>query len=310
MQYRTISDLSRLIRENIYKIPHDIDLVLGIPRSGMLPASMVALYLNRLMADIDSFIDGRVFNVGYTRKDYLADRKIKKVLVVDDSSYSGTSIDEARQKLRSFEGQYTFLYMAAIVTSAAKEKVDLYCEVIDDSRIFEWNLFHHNFLANACLDIDGVICLDPLIDDDGPEYLHFLHNAKPKFIPTAPVDTLISCRLEKYREQTEAWLKENGVFYNNLVMLDFPDKAARLRWGKHGEYKGLFYKKSNANLFIESSLSQAITIANISHKPVICVETNSLIFEDTDINKCKNQIRGRFPLLYKKCVKIYHRLIK
>lgn len=44
MQYRTLADLSNLIRKNIYKVPHDIDLVVGIPRSGMLPANIIAMF--------------------------------------------------------------------------------------------------------------------------------------------------------------------------------------------------------------------------------------------------------------------------
>ena len=52
MQYRTIRDLSDLIRRNLWKIPHDIDLVVGVPRSGMLPASMIALYLNTKFTSI------------------------------------------------------------------------------------------------------------------------------------------------------------------------------------------------------------------------------------------------------------------
>ena len=44
MQYRTIADLSALVRANIHKVPHDIDIVVGVPRSGMLPAMMIAFF--------------------------------------------------------------------------------------------------------------------------------------------------------------------------------------------------------------------------------------------------------------------------
>jgi len=37
----------------------------------------------------------------------------------------------------------------------------------------------------------------------------------------------VTCRLEKYREETEAWLDEHGVTYDNLVMMDHPDMEAR-----------------------------------------------------------------------------------
>ncbi len=60
MNYRTIADLSNLIRTNLYKIPHDIDVVVGVPRSGMLPATMIALYLNKRLSDINTFFVGGV----------------------------------------------------------------------------------------------------------------------------------------------------------------------------------------------------------------------------------------------------------
>lgn len=47
MNYRSISDLNQIILKRLYIIPRDIDLVVGIPRSGMFPANLLALYLNR-----------------------------------------------------------------------------------------------------------------------------------------------------------------------------------------------------------------------------------------------------------------------
>ena len=64
MQYRTFSDLSTLIRRNIHRVPHDIDIIVGIPRSGMIPAYMIALYLNKRVTDIDSFIVGKIVEAG------------------------------------------------------------------------------------------------------------------------------------------------------------------------------------------------------------------------------------------------------
>jgi YesN/AraC family two-component response regulator len=84
MRYVTTSELSRMLRSNLWKIPHDIDLVVGIPRSGLMVANMVALYLNKKLSDIDSFVEGRIFNIGSTRAHMVADTPIRKVLVVDD----------------------------------------------------------------------------------------------------------------------------------------------------------------------------------------------------------------------------------
>lgn len=317
MIYRSFADLSNLIRKNINKIPHDIDLVVGIPRSGMLPANLVALYLNKRFTDIDSFIEGRILSSG-ERKQYIQDSHIKKVLVVDDSVDSGRAINKAKKQLEPLNEKFEFLYFAPIVTESGMEMVDIFLEVLDTMRIFEWNFYHHSFLSQACMDIDGVLNVDPEVDDDGPIYSNYILNATPLHIPTVRVDTLISCRLEKYRPQTEKWLREHNVSYNNLVLLDMPDKATRVAWNKHGEYKGLYYKKHKNILFVESSLAQAIEIAKISHKDVFCVETNSMIEPDfrlPDITpaslkqKLKRKIKKSFPFLidvvrkFKSCIK-------
>ena len=39
--YKSFSDLNSAIIRNLHKFPHDIDIVVGIPRSGMLPANLV-----------------------------------------------------------------------------------------------------------------------------------------------------------------------------------------------------------------------------------------------------------------------------
>lgn len=60
-------------------------------------------------------------------------------------------------------------------------------------------------------------------------------------------------------------------------MLDMPDKASRIKWGKHGIFKGKIYKKSDASFFVESSLHEAKDILRIAKKPVFCVETMQMM---------------------------------
>ena len=42
MNYRTISDLNQVILKRLHIIPRDIDLIVGIPRSGMFPAKQAS----------------------------------------------------------------------------------------------------------------------------------------------------------------------------------------------------------------------------------------------------------------------------
>ena len=61
MNYRSINDLNETILRKLHLISRDIDLVVGVPRSGMLPANLLALYLNLPYTDIHSFINGFVY---------------------------------------------------------------------------------------------------------------------------------------------------------------------------------------------------------------------------------------------------------
>lgn len=295
MRYVTTAYLSNLVRCNLSKIPHDIDLVVGVPRSGMLPASMIALALNKRLTDIDSFVEGRVFDAGY-RGSLQQWGEIHKVLVVDDSINTGMAMVKAKQLVSKVSADYDVIYMAAIASSAGTREVDIFLEIIDEGRVFEWNLFHHYLMGEACLDIDGVLNEDPVVDDDGPIYLDFLKNAKPLHLPTVEVNTLISCRLEKYRPQTEQWLAEHGVRYKRLILLNMPDKKSRVEWGKHGEYKAEYFIHSDCSLFIESSLHQAKIIANKSWKPVICLETNEIVRSKPRV--VKSFVKKQFPTLF------------
>jgi len=97
---------------------------------------------------------------------------------------------------------------------------------------------HHNGLINACVDIDGVLCID-LTDkenDDVKKYIEFIRNEKSRIIPSSTIGYLVTARLEKYREDTEYWLNKVGVKYNNLIMMNLNSKRERQASGSHRIY--------------------------------------------------------------------------
>lgn len=311
MNYRTIADLSNLIRTNLYKIPHDIDVVVGVPRSGMLPATMIALYLNKRLSDINTFFvgGGKTLLCG-ERGSMLQGQTelINKVLIVDDSVDSGNANQKVRNIIKNSELKCSCIFFAPYVTRSSKGLIDIYLEEVECPRIFEWNLMHHSLLQDSCVDIDGVLNVDPPIDDDGPIYTKYIKEAPPLFVPTAKIGCLVSCRLEKYRSLTEEWLSNHNIKYDNLILLDFPNKEKRIQWNRHGEYKAEWYKKKKAKMFIESSVYQAQVIANITKRPVICIETNSIVSPNTLSGKLnlsmKQKLVKRFPNLVKFLIKI------
>ena len=127
--------------------------------------------------------------------------------------------------------------------------------------------------------------------------------------PAAKIGTIVTSRLEKYRKETETWLKANNVKYNQLVMLDLPNKEARIKANSHAEHKAKTYFSSYYVLFVESSLSQAIEINMITKKPVLCTENFEMIFKAESV--LYNIKSGKyFPFLRKYALKIRNKIRK
>jgi len=281
MNYKSYSDLNYDIKKNLSRIQNQgYDLVVGLPRSGIVPAYMIALYLNIECTDLDSLIHNRPLKKGGSRK-YKANLSLphdaKKILVVDDSIHKGFSLErDLTLIVDEIKGKITTLVIYSSLSS--RKDVDFFFEYLPIPRVFEWNIFHHSVLLNSCVDIDGVLCLDPSEEenDDGERYVSFILNAKPLFLPTYKIHSLVTSRLEKYRKETEYWLQKHNVTYSHLIMLDLPSKKERQRLNAHASHKSAYYKKSGTNFFIESNVAQSVKICELVGKPVFCVNNNQL----------------------------------
>ncbi len=282
MNFRSIADLDDTIVGNLHKVPRDTRLVVGVPRSGLLAASMLALHLNLPLTDVEGLLQGRLIQSGRrmdgTRLDGVFGGPI---LVLDDSVSSGDAMLRARERLSSLGPEVNIRFAAVYVRPESPKVVDIHFEAIRGDRIFEWNMMHHgHVLGRCCLDIDGVLCVDPSPEqnDDGPAYRTFLREARPLWIPTVPVAFLVTSRLEKYREPTETWLHRHGVQYGELRMLDLPSARARQAARAHASFKAQVYRSTPTELFIESNPGQAREIAQLTGQPVLCIETRRMVY--------------------------------
>jgi hypothetical protein len=272
MEFRTVADLEQSIWKNLHRFPADIDTVVGIPRSGLMAGSIAALMLNLPLADVDGYAAGRSFCTGRTRPvRALRGGARPKVLLVDDSVRTGDAMRAARAQLTEACPGIEIVTCAIYAAPEVAHTVDLPLELVATPRLFLWNAMHHPFISNACLDLDGVLCVDPTEadNDDGPCYEAFLAQVRPLHLPAQRIGTIVTSRLERYRPQTEEWLARHGVMYDKLVMLDLPDAATRQRLGCHASFKAEYYRASNAVLFIESDREQAADISLISGKPTL-----------------------------------------
>ena len=273
LEYRGYAELAAMIHQADMRAFSQYNLVVGIPRSGMVPAYMIALRLNLPVIDLDGFLNGNA-PCGGSRLQMKTAMPVRHVLIVDDSIRSGSQLNLVKEKLFGI-GEIEFGFCTPFATTANKGQVDHYFELIDRPRVFQWNLMHSWIYEYSCVDIDGVLCNDPTEaeNDDGENYIHFLLNAPLKYKPPVPVKTLVTNRLEKYRPQTERWLSENGIQYKELLMLDLPDRAARMRLGNYGAFKAEVYSaRKDALLFIESDRSQSVRINELTGRPVFCVD--------------------------------------
>ncbi|MGM8885993.1 phosphoribosyltransferase family protein [Psychrobacter sp. 1U2] len=325
MNYKSFADLSIDINNNLFKLnDEDYDLIVGIPRSGMIPAYMIGLYLNVHVTSLDSFINNDKLTSGVSRNTktplvFAIDAQ--KVLLVDDSIVTGKAMQLALQRIPdNIKNRIT----TCAIYSDKKNKpdVDIYLEYVKRPRVFEWNIFHARLMKNACLDIDGVLCIDPTEDenDDGDNYIHFMLNAKPLHIPSTKIKALVTSRLEKYRPQTEQWLNTHNIQYDELIMLDLPSKKERQKLGVHSEHKADYYSKSGLDLFVESAPAQALDIMTATGKPVFCTGNNrmydptlsrALMKSPTSLLKqWEHSIAIKLPVSLKRIIKpIYNTLL-
>jgi hypoxanthine phosphoribosyltransferase len=299
MRYRSYANLSDDIREHLWKIQtNSYDLVVGIPRSGMVPAYIIGLHLNCDVTDFGGFLSNIQLQRGIIRKKNTVHGKAheaKRILLVDDSILSGRSLRSVLKKV-PVDLRSRIDTLVVYADQAKRKDVDFVLSAIPEPRVFEWNIFHRDVLKKACVDIDGVLCLDPTEDqnDDGVRYVDFLETAQPFIIPTHPIHSLVTNRLEKYRRHTEAWLKINKIEYQNLIMLDLPTKKARQEQEDYTKHKAEYFASNpELEIFIESDFKQARQISTRAAKAVYCLDSN-LMLEPGLALKFKRNWRGAF----------------
>ncbi len=266
MNFRTYTNLSGDICSNLHKIPRDIDCVVGIPRSGLLAATMIAQYLNKPVAALSYFLQGGYGEMGSYR--VVGSYRYKKALIVDDLIGTGEAMDKARKLVGQMRPEVQAIFMA-VYAHRNIDKAEICLVRLKTPRAFSWNVLHHDKIKTAW-DMDGVICRDPPkgVEHPSRRYYEFIQTAEPLIIPTWPVECIVTGRLEPHRDETVRWLKQHGVEYGKLIM-----KPMGLRGvGNTPKFKAGHYKKSKAEIFIESCKRQSPVIAKLSGKPVYCIE--------------------------------------
>ena len=274
MNYKSFADLSQDVKQNLDKIPKDVTLVVGIPRSGLLAANLIALYTNLPLTDIDSFIEGKILCPSFQHADLYEKAFTGKILIVDDSVATGKAIEDARQKLQPIidAASYELLFCCVYADPDKKHLVDIPLLLLGRPRLFEWNLFHNKIMEKSGVNLPGVVAVDTTNFKEKGNEKHFktLLNATPYIIPKKKIGAVFYQSSLENKQATENWLQQNGVLFEESVINTELDIAQ--------EYK----KRKYLSLFIECRQQDAQRIFEASGKDVYCLENNTLYSNSKD----------------------------
>jgi hypoxanthine phosphoribosyltransferase len=243
MNYRTFADMAALIRANIHRIPR-VDAVVGIPRSGMIAASMIATLTNQKLKSTNDLGSGT----------------IDSILLVDDSVAGGTTMATALYQIQDWHPHAKITTLAVFVKPESAIG-DIFFEVVPCPRVFEWNWHRSKYLTGAILDIDGVISTPTTPGEREKGTLLYRPARRPLALATG--------RHEYERDVTTDWLAKYDLDTITLYMSNPCQKAQ--------ETKVRACEVLKPKWFVESSLHQAEYIHAKTGLPVLCVDANKLI---------------------------------
>ena len=270
------SDLHSLIQRNLWQIPNTVDLVIGIPRSGLMPASHIATSLNLPLLTLNEVSKKLNTKQLFTIRGIWQTEKPEHVLIVDDTSNTGLRMSQAIELISNRWRGVEVTTLAICSARNSNYSPDIAFTNSVTPRVFAWNMFNHDEITpRITIDLDGILCLDPTVEqnDDGEIYRKFLCEAELKTKPMKQVRAVITGRLEKYRSETQEWLFANSISYLELFMNDAPTAYYRrtekfersdIVVDQISEFKSRILSTLNPPLFVESNRSQAWNIHKIT----------------------------------------------
>jgi len=251
--------------------------VFGIPRSGLFPASMIALWLNLPLYTMNNLSHKlEVMSALSTRGGVrMGDQKSSggKILVVDDTIFAGVAIADIGEKINE-----EVLYAVVYAHPDSLEKVDFFGRELKPPHLLEWHFFNSNHVTRALFDLDGIFCPNVPYKKctNEEDYIDYIKNVEPFYhrIPNKPCHGIVTARLDKYRDITEEWLERHGIKYGSLTM--YPTEKEKIRDKNHtheaASFKAKHFMSSSVHIFVESEPPEARIIREQSSKLVICPE--------------------------------------
>ena len=252
------------------RLPPDLSAIVGVARSGMLPASALATALHLPLYALDQE-RGLVRDVGHGWRMRQNHRRTGPVLVIDDTTGSGRSLRMTQEALARCGGglfRRTDAILASVYCNPESPlKPDLWVEDLHLPHILEWNMFNSIVTRTCAFDLDGIICHD---ETTGGE------PGTPLYLPRREPVHIITGRAERDRKVTLAWLAKWEVRVASLTMGPWDECP---EWEQIAEYKAEAVRRfaTTANqrpfgppMYVESCPRQAKQIAALSRLMVVC----------------------------------------
>jgi hypothetical protein len=135
------------------QLPEDTAAVVGVARSGMLPASLLACHLHRPLYSVGA--DGlRDCGRGTRLRGALP---LGPIVLIDDTVYNGFQMRQREQLVRQHFGKQPIIRCAVYSTPQGAGAVDLIAALLPPPHYLEWNLANSGYLATTAWDLDGII---------------------------------------------------------------------------------------------------------------------------------------------------------
>ena len=276
LSWRACADLAR---DTLKLAPMlaGVDAIMGVPRSGMLPASILACHMHKPLGTVHFEHGERFFRCHHGSRLRSPPGDVI-VAVVDDSVLTGSSMKVATGSLVAptlARGVSGVIRACVYMQPGAESHVDHFAVVVPSPRVFEWNLFGSEIIRHSLIDIDGVLCPDPpMSEDDEGAYSDYIASAPVLYMPMHGVSGVVTNRLEKYREATICWLESNGIGFGSLRMAPFGSASARRRMSTPAALKSAWYSTHTApGVLVESHDHIASEVASCTGRPVISIQS-------------------------------------
>jgi hypoxanthine phosphoribosyltransferase len=273
-KYWKYADLIQEARELASRIAgnESISAIAGVPRSGMVAASAMAVQLGVPLCEAS--MEG-VRSLSYGRRLENQPERPGRVLVVEDSINTGRRFRELQAKLGK-----DYLYASVFSTTAGAKQCHYVGVQIDLPHWFEWWFWGSKSaqINKIATDFDGILCEDcpPMKNYDCDKYRYWLRHVRP-IVHASPhgVPYIITARLEDYRGATLEWMVKHRQVCGELVMGPWRSSSERARHCP-GSWKASECKRLEIKTFIESCPKQAAVIHEAG-VTVVCPELGRVL---------------------------------